>query len=60
LVLYLASFKASRMFILYLIKASPPFLLDALFHYPHYSTSLHRNQCKILPKIYIFFCVICE
>ena len=46
LVLYPASFNASRIFILYRIKASPPLLLDALFHYPHYSIELHRNQCK--------------
>ena len=46
LVLYPASFNASRMFILYRIKVSPPLLLDALFHYPHYSIGLHRNQCK--------------
>lgn len=60
LVLYPASFRASRMFILYLIKAGPPFLLGTLFHYPHYSTRLHRKQCKKLPKIYTDICVICE
>ena len=60
LVLQPASFNASRMFILYLIKASPPFLLGALFQHPHYSTRLHRNQCKKQTKYYTDFCVICE
>ena len=46
LVLYPASLSASRIFILYRIKTSPPFKWDALFHCPHYSIELHRNQCK--------------